>query len=62
LSKRRLSEIGRKAGQVSGSLRRQNFSAEQRSEIARKAAQARWKSSETRQRPKKAPAQRRKRA
>ena len=42
LSKRRQSEIGRKAGQVSGSLRMTNQTASQRSWIARKAALARW--------------------
>jgi general stress protein YciG len=38
-----LSRIGRKGGQASGKARLQNLTPEQRSEVARKGAAARWK-------------------
>jgi hypothetical protein len=38
-----LSRIGRKGGKISGQARMQNLTPEQRREIAKKAAAARWK-------------------
>jgi len=37
-----MAEMGRKGGKISGERRMENIPAEQRSEIADKAAQARW--------------------
>jgi general stress protein YciG len=38
-----LAQIGRKGGKASGKARMEKLTAEQRSEIARQAARARWK-------------------
>jgi general stress protein YciG len=39
-----LAQIGRKGGKASGKARMEKLTPEQRSEVARKAAAARWKS------------------
>jgi hypothetical protein len=41
--RRALQELGRQGGLIGGKARAKQLSAEQRREIARKAAQARWK-------------------
>ena len=45
-----LASIGRKGGKKSGKARMKTMTAEQRSEIARKAANARWKDAKPKKR------------